>query len=262
VTFELRVAPGDPDEKGHIPCTITVGNFKGTVTFTSEGRNITVKVDGKEAVMETEGKVVMDTAKGVNAEQAEKLLRAMMLRGGAVKVAVDDRGCKQRIEGDPGVAKWFASASQALFPLLLPEKAVKPGDTWEEQYDMQAIDRFRLKEPIKPTMKYTFKVPAPDAAKGLVEIASVCKLDVKDLEAVPPPEQAESISRFTIKSMSIEASGTAAFDSAAGEFVRGTRKSTVKSQIVVKPVMGEEQVAKVEGSVEVSYEPMPAARKP
>ncbi len=280
VTFEMRLTPGDPEEGGRFPCLVSVGAFKGSAAFqTEDNRRATLRTDGTDVFVEIDGKVALDTSKGAGPGNAERLMRMLGFRGGEVNVVLDARGRKLKIEGDPVAARWFESASSAFFPALLPEKAVAEGESWEERVEISNLERFRLKAPMGATMRYELKPktapdrPAPnESAENKVaspsatsirtdamEIKSHCRLEAKDVEAEIPPALARQMSKFAVKTMTIDTEGTASFDREAGEFLGGYRKAVVRSEVAMTPIVGEEQVARVEGTVEMSYELIGAA---
>ncbi|MCX7806677.1 MAG: hypothetical protein N3A38_16045 [Planctomycetota bacterium] len=275
VTFEMRLVPGESEDGARFPCSVSVGSFKGSATFqTEDNKKATLRTDGTDVFVEVDGKVTLDTSRGANPGKAEQLMRLLGFRGGDVRVILDGRGRKLKVEGDQAAARWFESASSAFFPVLLPEKVVADGEAWEERVEIANLERFRLKTPMGATMRYTLRskapttlpagIPhdkggacaAPDSGRhaAVVEIASSCRLEAKDVEAEIPLNLKKLMSRFTVRSMTIDTEGTASFNREAGEFVGGYRKGIVRSEVEMRPVEGEVQVARVEGTVEMRYE--------
>ena len=218
---------GLPPKGEATPLSIRLQNINYTRSELVADEKRDTVVSREKVKFTVNGKVVVDSENDVGTEFVNKFLDELkILENSEAHTMVDGAGRQTQLEGDSALVETFRSGgAHTIFPLLAG-KSVKPGESWQDAFDLPVIGDFKLAKPAVIRSKITFAKWETKNGRRLAQIDLVSAMEHTDLNGENPKGVLAEISH-----VNDIIAATCLFDPATGHFIEGTINNEVKYHI-------------------------------
>lgn len=172
------------------------------------------------------GKVVVDSDNDIGLDRMAEFQQPIkLMEAGEIRSVLDAAGRQSDIQGDAELVDTVKSSSHSIFPILAG-KAVKPGESWEDSFELPQLEKLKLARPAVVRSKMTFVKWQEKDGQRLAYIEFVSAWEKQDLRGENPAGMLVEITKVDGRTV-----GTCLFDPATGRYVEGNIEVTQKYRI-------------------------------
>ncbi len=238
-----------------------MGGLEMNQDMVVNGMNMKMVVKGKNVRVENaEGEAVIDTEKGVNVEAADDILKEFAAFGQKFEITMDERGLVKGLSENEKIKEFFGGmAGENLYPVVLPDKAVKIGEEWTYAPKMKELGKLKLSgEGVEVPLKYRLdRIESVGGGARVGVIVVKQETTLKDLELEGNLEGMAAGAKISIKSLTVSGKGETRFLIDSGRIETSEFEARAKAEMKIK-VEGMEEM---EGVVDVKIKAKAAPKK-
>jgi hypothetical protein len=172
------------------------------------------------------GKVVVDSDNDIGLDRMADFQQPIkQMETAEIRSVLDAAGRQSDIQGDAELVDTVKSSSHSIFPILAG-KPVKPGESWEDSFEIPQLEKFKLARPAVVRSKMTFVKWQEKDGQRLAYIEVVSAWEKQDLRGENAAGMLVEITKVDGRT-----AGTCLFDPATGRFVEGSIEVTQKYRI-------------------------------
>lgn len=199
---------------------VVVDDGEGPVTVTLKGKDVVVK--------SADGTVAVDSAAGINPEAAEEVLKEMSFIGVKDELTLDDRGLVKVPVKDARLKELFKGVNaDGIFPLILPDKAVRPGDEWTHPLKLEELGTIKLSKPVEVPVKFKLEKFEGEGDARVAVISQIQDSDLKGLEGEGSMAGVPGTVKVKATKMLVKNKGTSTFSVSRGRIVKSDIEANV-----------------------------------